>query len=650
MPSGPASPTGPDERAAPDASVPPLNPQAILELCPDAIIVVDAAWRCLYANPAAERLAGRHRDAMMGQTLWELAPMLAGTGREEVVRRAAAEHRPVTLELSPLAIGPIYEMRVVPTQDGATIYARDVTEQRIVESALRRRGQEFTTLAEHALDIIARFDRDLRHVYVNPAITSTTGLPPAAFIGKTHDQIGTAPETARLIANSLREVFETGRALEQHFEYPDGTGKRCYHSRLVPELSADGHTVETVLVISRDVTEQRLLEAQLRQAQKLEAVGQLAGGIAHDFNNLLTAIASNVELALDALPAEHFVREDLAEIKQAAARAASLTRQLLAFSRKQVLRPRVLSVNEVVTSTERLLRRVLDESVVLVTDLAPALGMVCADPIQLEQVLVNLAVNARDAMPTGGTLIIRTANVDVSPDGSRDVGVPAGSYVRLEIQDTGIGMDDATQARIFEPFFSTKEPGKGTGLGLATVYGIVQQSGGFIRVKSALQRGSTFVIHLPRAAEQTPDPILEPPRATAPRPGGGRLLLVEDEPAVRISVRRILEKNGYQIYEATNGAEALQIWDREHGAIDLVLSDLVMPGMGGHELVEQLRARQPDVRVVLMSGYTEAAGSMRDIRSLGVAMVEKPFEVAALLTRLREVLAGDAQVAEARSA
>ena len=394
------------------------------------------------------------------------------------------------------------------------------------------------------------------------------------------------------------------------------------------------------LVLARDVTARRQLEEQLRQAQKMEAVGQLAGGIAHDFNNLLTAILGCTQLLLHATPPEDQRREDVEEIKNAGLRAAELTRQLLAFSRRQVLAPKVLDVNAIVANMDKMLRRLLGEDVALVTHLAADLGPVSADPGQLEQVLLNLAVNARDAMPQGGRLTIETANVLLTEEyAERHHRLPPGPYVLLAVSDTGVGMDEITQKHLFEPFFTTKEVGKGTGLGLATVYGIVKQSGGYIWVYSEPGRGTTLKVYLPRvpgAAEPLPVAVESPEL----RRGTETVLLVEDAAPVRSLARKGLESYGYQVLEAADGPAALELSARHPRGIDILVTDVVMPGMSGRELAERLAPARPGMRVLYTSGYTDDAMVHQGVLRSGVAFLQKPFVPETLARKVREVLDG----------
>jgi PAS domain S-box-containing protein len=382
------------------------------------------------------------------------------------------------------------------------------------------------------------------------------------------------------------------------------------------------------------------LETQLRQAQKMEAVGQLAGGVAHDFNNLLTAIRGYSEFALSRVGSDDAgLQKDIEEIARSADRASSLTRQLLAFSRKQLLQPRILQLNDVVGEVDQMLRRLIGEDIEVVTVFGRALGRVKADPGQIEQVLVNLVVNARDAMPEGGQLTIETANVDADDElVAQHEGLTPGRYVMLAVHDTGHGMDAETRGRLFEPFFTTKEQGKGTGLGLATVYGIVKQSGGYVVVESEPGNGATFKIFLQRLEagvdEAAPRVRVEPDRPS----GSETVLLVEDEEVVRNLVREILERNGYAVLEARNGAEALELGQTCGAPIHLLVTDVVMPKMSGRELAERLVAIHPETRVLYMSGYTDGAISQQGVLDPQTELLQKPFTFDDLAQKVRQVL------------
>ena len=527
----------------------------------------------------------------------------------------------------------------------------------LAEIAIER-GRSQDTLArgmrllEQVLDTLPVgvwvLDQDGRVMFGNPAGRAIWGGARHVGLEEYGAYRGWRADTGESIAPkewaAARAVLKGETVLNEvvQIETFDGAQKTISNSA-VPLRALDG-SVLGAIVLDEDITQRRAAELalrrseeQLRHSQKLEAVGQLAGGIAHDFNNLLTGILSYSDLVLQVLRPGDPLRGDLEQIRHAGERAAALTRQLLAFSRRQVLQPRVLSLNASVTELVSMLRRVLGAEVSLETELEPELGHVLADPGQLEQVLVNLVMNARDAMPHGGRLTIATGNLQLNAtDDARGNGVRPGPYVTLSVTDSGVGMDVPTQARIFDPFFTTKESGTGTGLGLSTVYGIVEQSGGHIAVESAPAQGSTFTIFLPRHAGPAPVTPDQADRRSLPV-GNETLLLVEDEAAVRTSARRLLEQHGYTVIEARHGAEALRIME-DGRQVDLVLTDIVMPEMGGRELVERLRARHPAMKVLFMSGYSERAVTQDGIMPPGTGFVEKPFTLEQLTRRTREIL------------
>jgi PAS domain S-box-containing protein len=473
----------------------------------------------------------------------------------------------------------------------------------------------------------------LKFLAVNDAAVSHYGYAREEFLRMTAADLRPPADSPRLegsITDTRAEgVHETGR-----FRHRKKDGALIQVEIRSHSLEMAGSPARLVLVT--DVTERLRLEEQLRQAHKMEAVGRLAGGVAHDFNNILNVIMGRAELLKQRVPDESPLRKHTTEILYAAERAAALTRQLLAFSRKQVLQPKVLDLNSVVGEMERLLRRLIGEDVRLVVSQEPHLGRVKADPGQMEQVLMNLVVNARDAMPRGGSLLIETRNVELDDAYVRShAGAQPGSHVLLAVSDTGHGMDAETQRHIFEPFFTTKKPGKGTGLGLATVYGIVQQSGGFIAVYSEIGRGTTFKVYLPRVegAVQT-RPAPSPQRAR----GSESVLLVEDETSLRELTTELLEASGYHVQAAADGAEALAMSRRCGDPVDLLLTDVIMPGMTGRELAERLLSEHPETRVLYMSGYTDDAISQHGVLEHGVKLLSKPFTEEALTRKVREAL------------
>ena len=513
-----------------------------------------------------------------------------------------------------------------------------------VEAAARER--EHTLML---LDVVlasapigfALLDRDLRYLRVNGALAQLNGEPAAAHLGRRISEL--QPELGEERETMLRSVLDERKTVvDVELVRPcrlKGGQERQLRASFFPVSLGDGPPVGIGLFLA-ETTERRGLEAQLQQAQKMEAVGQLAGGIAHDFNNLLTVITSYGAMVMADLPRESPHAHDVQEILNAANRASSLTRQLLAFSRRQVLQPTVLDLNALTGNLEKMLRRLLREDIQLVTKFDPDLALVNADPGQLEQVILNLVVNARDAMARGGRISIETSNVTLGEGyGPMHANAAPGPYVLLAVSDTGKGMDKATQAHIFEPFFTTKPIGQGTGLGLSTVYGIVKQSGGYVWVYSELDRGTTFKIYLP--AVPLGATAVEAEREPAPPPVGGpeRILLVEDEANVRRIARRILERNGYTVLEAGNGSEALRILERRQEPIALVLTDLVMPEMGGRELASQLRIVSPTSRVLFMSGYTEDAVLRQSVMEPGAIFLDKPFTFETLIRKVREALA-----------
>jgi PAS domain S-box-containing protein len=512
--------------------------------------------------------------------------------------------------------------------------------RRSAEDALVRVERRFRALIESATDLITILGDGGAVEYASPSYERVIGREPEWLVGRSiHDLVHA--EDAETLREAIRDcglAHPHGAPVKLRLRDAGGNW-RAFHGT-VRDLRGDP-AIRGVVLNARDVTAQEALEAQLRHAQKMEAVGQLAGGIAHDFNNLLTVITSYSGMLLAELDESDALREEVAEIELAALRAAALTRQLLAFSRRQVLRPQYLDLNQVVHDLEKLLRRLIREDIELSTTLTSDPTYVHADLGQLEQVIVNLVVNARDAQPQGGRIEIATSTIHldetfttVNAEGA------AGPYVLLTVSDDGCGMDEATLARVYEPFFTTKTGGRGTGLGLATVQSIVQHSGGRIWCYSEPGRGTTFKIYLPSAAE-LPEAHSTPPTQKKASPGTETILLVEDEDHVRAVASRILRRNGYTVLEARTGPEALQIWRETSAIIDLVVTDMVMPDMGGRELANHVRRDHPRTPLLFMSGYTEDGAFQRGVLEPGESYLEKPFGEEGLTRMVRQALAAE---------
>jgi two-component system, cell cycle sensor histidine kinase and response regulator CckA len=506
---------------------------------------------------------------------------------------------------------------------------RKRAEEKIRESEARLR-----VLVEQLPAVLWTVGKDLHFTSALGAGLTRLGLKPNQIVGVSlFDYFETSDPAFLPIAAHRRAI--SGEPTTFHVEWKGGS----YTCHVEPLRAAEGE-LQGAICMALDITDRRQLEEQLRQAQKMEAVGRLAGGIAHDFNNLLMVIQGYADLMTERLAEGDPLRRNAEQIQTASQRATSLTRQLLAFSRKQMLAPKVLSIQSVVGDMEKILRRLIGEDVQLETSSVPDLGLVKADRSQIEQVILNLAVNARDAMPEGGRLTIETANVDLDESFSHSsVMLSPGPYVMLAVTDNGCGMDAETQAHIFEPFFTTKEKGKGTGLGLATVYGIVKQSGGYVWVYSEPGRGTSFKVYLPRVWDEQTNPGRDRRIEGQALPQGTEtILLVEDEKGVRELAREYLEMTGYTVIEAENGHTALELAGLHSGPIHLLMTDVVMPGISGRELSERVKAIRPGIRVLFMSGYTDQAVVHHGILETDAVLLQKPFTVAALAAKLRDIL------------
>src|SRR2546421_8641936 len=520
----------------------------------------------------------------------------------------------------------------------AVLEALDSARQR---QALRRQERLLRQIIDADPNLIFVKDWEGRFVLVNEATAAVYGTTVDGLVGKTDADFNSNEVEVAHFLRDDRDVMSSGRSKlisEEPVTNPATQQTRWFQTIKVPLALLDDDSPK-LLGVATEITERKRLEEQLLQSQKMEAVGQLAGGVAHDFNNILTAIVGYADLlAAEFTGTNSRHLEDLEEIRKAARRAAALTRQLLAFSRKQVLEPRIIDMNGVVMNLEKMLRSLISENISLQTHLATDLAAARADPNQLEQVIMNLAINARDAMPEGGSLTIETGNATLDEDyAAQHVSVLPGEYVMLAVTDTGCGMDEHTKARIFEPFFTTKAPGRGTGLGLSTVYGIVKQSGGNIWLYSEPNKGTTFKVYLP-AVDAAPEDIGKHAPPELVQRGGGTVLLVEDDDQIPPPAHPALAAQGYTVLEAERGATALDIARRHKGVIDLLLTDVIMPDTNGRKLADALRASRPGLRVLFMSGYPDGAIGSQGVLDHGVAYLAKPFSTEAIIRKVREVL------------
>jgi PAS domain S-box-containing protein len=588
-------------------------------------------------------------DAPIGPIARERQPVhlnatggMAAFGREwtEAEGITAFGGYPLLVEERVVGVLAVFSKRLVPdfVLDGLEAVADQLAvgiEHRRAEEELRQSEERFSRVFRASPAGIAITTADEgRFVDANEAFCALTGYARGEILGRTTAELGFVQDLIEQ-AELLEHLRELGTVQNVDLEVRTKRGDRRLVLASFERIELGGRPC--LLSLMHDISERKRLEDQLRQAQKMEAIGRLAGGVAHDFNNLLSVIIGYCDLLFRTLPADAAERSEIAEIRDAADAASGLTRQLLAFSRRQVVERRVLDLNAVVSRAERLLKRLVGDDIELIVRLAPALAPVQADAGQLDQVLMNLVVNARDAMPAGGTIVIETAPALLDEAFARDhPGARAGEYVCVSVSDNGIGMDADTQAHIFEPFFTTKEVGRGTGLGLATVYGIVKQSEAFIWVESARAQGTTFRIYFPPAAAGAvpePAPRVEPASLT----GNETVLVVEDSPQLRELMQEVLQVRGYRVLDAENGDAALEVAGRHEGPIHLLLTDVIMPGMNGRQLADRLTAVRPDMKVLFASGYTADALVQYGVEG-GVRYLQKPFTPDALARKVREIL------------
>ena len=612
-------------------------------LLPFAVIVplalgglrLGGQWADAYSLATHTALSAVLTMLSFGMIIWWTATLLDVADR----RRLLAQSERITFAL---------KEEIAKTRAEAERASRSRTEsaRRQAERARKEKAEALTVL-----DIVlstapigfALFDRNGRYIRVNETFAAMYEGAPETYIGRRPTDI--FPDGASPIEEAVRRVFDTTAPIpavewsKSAPRSPDGPPARDRHFLVsyYPVSGADRRPF-AVGMITVDTTERRELEAKLAQSQKMEAIGQLAGGVAHDFNNLLTVIMSYSSLLLSGFDKHDPRREDVEEITAAASRASGLTRQLLTFSRKQMVQPRAVHVSEIVRGIEKMLHRLIGEDIVLESRLAPGTELTVIDPGQLEQILMNLAVNARDAMPAGGRLMISTDAVELKANRAESVlQAPPGKYVRLRVSDTGEGMDPETKAHVFEPFFTTKETGKGTGLGLSTVYGIVKQAGGDLAVRSERGRGTTFDIFLPSQFNGPADASTQESHTVLPFISG-TILLAEDDHSLRALAQRVLETEGHTVLAARNGAHALELARDHPGPIDLMATDVVMPGLSGRELLDAVRSARPGVRVLFMSGYTDDEVMKRGVLEGETPFLQKPFSPQQLVNKIREIL------------
>jgi len=623
----------------------------IFENAKDAIYVHDLNGRYTLVNPAAEELSGYSRDEILQLSVFDMASPEHVELICNSLKQKLTDHAPTTYEIEAIRKDgtrvPVEVSSRLIYRGGRPIgvqgSVRDISERRRAEEVVRASEQRFRDLVENANDIIFTCDMLGNITSLNRAGERVTGYTAEEALKMNFAQ-AVSPDDIAKVRHMLSRKRAADVATVYDLELITKSGGRAAVEISSRAILKDGEAVG-VQGIARDITDRQRMEndlrasqAQLQQSQRLEAVGQLAGGVAHDFNNLLTAIIGYSDFALRKMRANNPIRRDIEEIKKAANRAATLTRQLLAFSRKQILKPEVLDLNLVVGDMHKLLERLIGEDIDLVTTLGSDTDPVKADRGQLEQIIMNLVVNARDAMPFGGSVTIETANVVFDEAyTSEHVPVKPGKYAMLAVSDSGLGMDANTQLHIFEPFFTTKELGKGTGLGLSTVYGIVKQSGGFIWVYSELNVGTTFKIYLPSLTELHFDQELTS-IDTPERTEASTVLLVEDDPLVRNVALRALESAGYKVLESGNGHGALAMAHSCDDEIDLLITDVVMPLMGGRELAQELSALHPKTSILFMSGYTDDAVVRHGIMDKDIEYLQKPFTPESLVRRVGEVL------------
>ena len=610
----------------------------------NGLAILDAGGKYIYVNPAYARMIGNtNREAMVGKSWRETSASGDVAPVASEIREALKQHGkwfgPLTVPHGD-GTAVAMEMAITTMPDGGTIcVSGDITERVSAQRARAETEIKYRKLIEQvaAISYIAEIGVSGQWYYVSPQIETMFGYSAEEWLSNSKDWIRYIPIDDHPIVHAAEENSARGEPFQAEYRITRKDGNVIWVSdTAVVVRGSDSHPIMEGLIV--DITDRKMLENQLLQARKMEAVGRLAGGVAHDFNNLLTIIKGYVEMAMQRCLDRPELHSDIRRIEDAADRAVTLVRQLLAFSRKQVLRPKILDLNAIVMNLDQLLRRLMGENIAMKTFVSKDVGAIKADPGQIEQVIMNLVVNARDALPDGGRILIETSNVELDSAYARDhTVVRPGPYVLLAVTDTGIGMTADTAAHIFEPFYTTKESGRGTGLGLSTVYGIVKQSGGYIWVYSELGKGTTFKVYLPRVKDAVQAPAAEMPASTA-RKGHETILLVEDEPDVRELTQMVLAERGYRVIEALTPEDAERLAGNNGAEIHLLLTDVVMPGMSGRELAKRLTGRYPNLRVLYMSGYTYNVIAQDGTLEEGISFLQKPFTPQVLAQKVRESL------------
>ena len=644
---------------------------AILNALPAHIALLDAQGFIILANEAWRRFASENAfhgpNCGVGANYLEICEHTVGNETSEALRAADGIRsvlndgiKSFSMEYScnSLQEERWFLMTVTPLDNdrhlGVVIMHMNITERKCAEIAYeklslqtRQRERILNTALASMIDFAQIYDRAGRLVFVNQPLLNLWGLTLEGVVGKNFIELGYPEELAGKLQRQVQEVFDTRQSITDETPYISPSGLKGFYEYIFSPVFASDGTVDMVVGSTRDYTERKRIdealrksEIQLRQSQKMDAIGQLAGGVAHDFNNLLTVILGRAELLKQRTDLVEPVRRSINLIHQTGLRAAVLTRQLLQFSRQQVLQPQVLNLNVLIPNMQEMLRRLISEDIDLVLKLSSKIGKIKADPGQIEQIIMNLVINARDAMPGGGTIMIETITVNLNADYFQEQGATvAGPHVMLAVSDTGVGMDERVRARIFEPFFTTKEQGKGTGLGLSTVYGIVKQAMGNIEVLSELNQGTVFKVYFPEVWEKA-STIASNATLLPVKGGGETILLVEDEAGIRDLLNEILAEKGYNVILAHDGEHAVGCGDSYNGEIHLLLTDVVLPKMNGKEAALRLLQSRSGMKVIFMSGYTNDAIVSRGVLDDGIDFLEKPFTPDSVAKRVRLVLDG----------